>query len=60
MIQIKNQSPMDAMADRVYSAVLTGNIEQARTLLIEFKALYNSVLVEVLRHNISTEFGISL
>lgn len=59
MIQIKNQSPMDAMADRVYSAVLTGNIEQARTLLIEFKALYNST-AEVLRHNISTEFGISL
>lgn len=59
MIQIKNQSQMDAMADRVYSAVLTGNIEQARTLLTEFKALHNSA-AEILRHNISTEFGISL
>lgn len=59
MIQIKNQSPVDAMADRVYSAVLTGNIEQARTLLTEFKTLHNST-AEVLRHNISTEFGISL
>ena len=59
MIQIKNQSPMDAMADLVYSAVLTGNIEQARTLLTEFKALYNSP-AEIIRHNISTEFGISL
>lgn len=58
-MQLKHQSPMDVMSDRVYSAVLTGNIEQARTLLIEFKALYNSA-AEVLRHNISTEFGISL
>lgn len=59
MIKINNQSPMDAMADRVYSAVLTGNIDQARTLLKEFKELDRSA-AEFIRHDISADLGISL
>jgi hypothetical protein len=36
----KKQNKHNALADRVYAAIETGNLGQARTLLEEYKAEY--------------------
>jgi hypothetical protein len=60
-MQIKQstQSPEDALKDRVYAAMETGNHKQARTLMREIAAerpdIYNTLRLEVI-----AEYGITL
>lgn len=59
MLRKRPQTDAELMSDRVFAAVYTGNIEQARTLYIEYKEA-DPVASEALWHDVSTHTGIAL
>ena len=59
MLRKRPQTDAELMSDRVFAAVYTGNIEQARTLYIEYKEA-DPVSAEALWHDVSTNTGIAL
>ena len=59
MLRKRPQTDAELISDRVFAAVYTGNIEQARTLYIEYKETYPTA-AETLWHDVSTHTGIAL
>lgn len=53
------QNEHNAVADKVYAAMETGNHSQARTVLTEYRALY-PVEAEALRSNVIAAYGVAL
>lgn len=59
MLRKRPQTDAELMSDRVFAAVYTGNIEQARTIYIEYGET-DPAAAETLWHDVATHTGIAL
>lgn len=59
MLKSTKQSERDALLDRIYAAMETGNVNQARTLLTEYRDV-NAEDAEAIRTSVIADYGIAI